>query len=387
MSSSIYTVLLFNVCVKRINQSKSLWKKTSQKTNTESLFGHCHGASTRLAMVPESKPVPYVVIAYEILIFACFCAIIFGAARTCPQPELISTSISSTHYKSTVAQDKCEIVSNVVMGVGGGLAVLFYLFKYFSATTEEYLRSVQDVEKHGKSQKRLETIQNEPTPGISPEETLTQYIDNMKAAQLRVQVYVRCVHKVTTKYKRKYTDSKTGRMKIRDTTSTSYKPTFENCYDFTEGFKTIDETPFTGLDLLEAVKMTRRSRNLHVQLDSTEANTHSMKSSDYLLSWKARLYEANKHRDENTYADIRFLPTFDLVKHRIVTYGNHGLFMTSVMFWAFFIMNITSVFIYLFDMQSPTYKLDFRRTADVLDVEFKPKMAGGEKGLEEFSSN
>jgi len=63
----------------------------------------------------------------------------------------------------------------------------------------------------------------------------------------------------------------------------------------------------------------------------------------------------------------------------MVSYGGNDCFMTSRVFWFYFALNIVSLYVYQFEKRTQTCELHFKRITDLLDAQFKPQLAGGER--------
>ena len=346
------------------------WDQAERGVNATGHANHKKKEPHGLRIVAEAKPVSAIMIYLELMIVVSVGLLVAGLLMACnDQLERYS------RYSGVGVRDRsCENAKVLFTAIGGPSVFVHGVLKFLWVhcgcfATLNYLRSMES------------TGENEKTSGTSPGEALTQYVDHMKEAALRVDIRVECSH-TETRTRTVHTTDSNGHRHSHQETYTVTITSFSHSYDFTQACKTLDHTPFNGLDVSTVVDIARDSSQLYVEFDSKQTLSQSPTAAAYLNEWKDKLYNANKHRDSRCNAWVHLTtPSVNVVKEQMVRYGSVDPFMTSSKFWVYFVLNLTCVYVYRFERRTQTCILHFKMLADLVDGNFKPQFEGNEEGL------
>ena len=127
-----------------------------------------------------------------------------------------------------------------------------------------------------------------------------------------------CSH-TETRTRTVHTTDSNGHRHSHQETYTVTITSFSHSYGFTQACKTLDHTPFNGLDVSTVVDIARDSSQLYVEFDSKQTLSQSPTAAAYLNEWKDKLYNANKHRDSRCNAWVHLTtPSVNVVKEQMV---------------------------------------------------------------------
>ena len=242
------------------------------------------------------------------------------------------------------------------------------------------------------STSRTTSANHAPIQGLSKVGAIAQAIIE---SPCHVGISVRCHH--TETQVESYVDNQGNRAtRTRSVTVT----TFSHFYDLSDAVDSMDQTHFSGRDVL---KMSTLSD--YVAFDSVVGFDVSPELGVLLAHWKMHLYEANQHRDHLTTASVDIAPRVPVQAEQLAHVpsaagnregggggggracccrcgggGGGDLLVSPVAFQWSVLLHLNCLFIYLFERRISRCKLHYQKVCWLREGmhAFSPRACGGE---------